>query len=260
MPKWMDNPAGRLGAFLESLHGRNGNGDKTVGDVLGLAEDADGPFVVALRILEIGRLAQATRSAVEALPDEEDPAFLLQHFHLVESLVKRLTDAVVMGAAGYAPTDRFVAKFIIPAPLDGAALFGLEAASRALHRCCPEPAIGPEHLDSLIHDVRELMDAVTGNPALSAEAKTFLVRRLRDVETALLGSRITGSVDLEDALDCLTGAFVRREDLREPALLGKINAFFQRLVLAAQGAEAIAGATASTVGAIEAIARLHGGN
>ena len=252
----MDNPAGRLGAFLESLHGRNA--DKTVGEVLALAEDADGPFVVALRILEIGRLAQATRSAVEALPDQEDPAFLLQHFHQVESLVKRLTDAVVMGAVTYAPTDQFTAKFIIPAPLDGAALFGLEAASRALHRRCPEPAIGPEHLDSLIYDVRELIDSVTGSPAFSTEAKTFLVRRLRDIETALLGSRITGSADLEDALDRLTGAFVRREDIRDPGLLGKINTFFQRLVLAAQGVEGIAGATTTTVGAIEAIARLSG--
>ncbi|MBB4762162.1 hypothetical protein ACFQFC_39020 [Amorphoplanes digitatis] len=257
MPRWMDNPAGRLGAFLESLHSRNG--DKTVGEVLGLAEDADEPFAVALRVLEIGRLARATRSSVEALPDEEDPAFLLQHFHQVEALVKRLTDDVVMAAATYAPTDLFAAKFIVPVPLDGAALFGLEAASRALHRCCPEPAIGPEHLDSLIHDVRELIDSVTGSPALSADAKTFLVRRLRDIETALLGSRITGSVDLEDALDCLTGAFVRREDIREPGLLGKINTFFQRLVLAAQGAESIAGATTSTVGAIEAIARFQGG-
>ncbi|GID96256.1 hypothetical protein Adi01nite_56680 [Amorphoplanes digitatis] len=224
-----------------------------------MAEDADEPFAVALRVLEIGRLARATRSSVEALPDEEDPAFLLQHFHQVEALVKRLTDDVVMAAATYAPTDLFAAKFIVPVPLDGAALFGLEAASRALHRCCPEPAIGPEHLDSLIHDVRELIDSVTGSPALSADAKTFLVRRLRDIETALLGSRITGSVDLEDALDCLTGAFVRREDIREPGLLGKINTFFQRLVLAAQGAESIAGATTSTVGAIEAIARFQGG-
>ncbi|MEU4529657.1 hypothetical protein AB0F49_15635 [Micromonospora ureilytica] len=255
MREWMDNPAGRLAFFIRSLPQRNQ--DRSIGEILGLDPNLSQPFAAALRMLEVQKLMQATKEAVEKLPESEDPNFLLLHFNDIEKFINGLTEMALSAASRINPADMFNSLFAARKP-GPEALFALEACSRALHRCSPEPALEQEQLTTLVEDVREIMDAVIASPSLATEAKEFLVLRLREIESALLHSKIAGTAELEASVDRLTGALVRREDIREPGLMGKIGTFFQRLVQAAQGTEAITGATKSTIEAINALTNLPG--
>ncbi|BFU44268.1 hypothetical protein [Krasilnikovia sp. MM14-A1004] len=249
MPDALDNPAARLAAFLRAIPERGR--DRTVGEVLGVTADANEPFDVALRMIEIRRLAQNTRTAVEALPPEEDPALLLQHFSEVESFVLAMA-SMAFSSARIRPADSFNARFGVRR-LAGDVMFSLDICAKALHRCSPEPYLAPEQLTNLIGRTRSLIDEVVLSERLTPGAKAFLVERLREIETALLGAQITGYANLEDAVDRLTGGLLRREDAREKGIMERITAFVKQLVQAAQGTSAIAGATASTVQAIETI-------
>ena len=225
---------------------------QTIGEVLAIADDDDEPFQVALRVLEIRRLASQIRASVQALPEEEDPEFLLRNFRKVEVFVERLAERALNNAARLHVSDSAADLVGLMLP-DPESLYGLEACSRALRRWKKEPSVDQSQLEELILQARSLIDIVLRSEALTSDAKAFLIRRLREVETALLGSRITGYADLEAASDRLTGALARRPDIREPGILAKIGAFFQALVLAGQGTTAIAGATASTIDAINSI-------
>ncbi|MGW5579610.1 hypothetical protein [Micromonospora chokoriensis] len=255
MKEWMDNPAGRLAFFIRSLPQRNQ--DRSIGETLGLDPNLSQPFAAALRMLEVQKLMHAARESVEKLPESEDPDFLLLHFNDIEKFINGLTEMALSTASRINPTDMFNSLFAVRRP-GTEAMFALEACSRALHRCSPEPALEQEQLTALVEDVREIVDAVIASPSLTAEAKEFLVLRLREIESALLHSKIAGTAELEASVDRLTGALVRREDLRESGIMGKIGTFFQRLVQAAQGTEAITGATKSTIEAINALTKLPG--
>jgi hypothetical protein len=249
MPADLDNPAARLAAFLRAIPERGR--DRTVGEVLGVTADANEPFDVALRMIEIRRLAQRTRSAVEGLPSEEDPGLLLRHFDEVESFVLSMA-SMAFSSTRITPADSFNARFGLRR-VGAEVMFSLDICAKVLHRCCPEPFIAPEKLSDLVDRTRALIDDVIGNGNLSSAAKMFLVQRLREIETALLGSQITGYADLEDAVDRLMGGLLRRADAHDEGMLQRINGFIKKLVQTAQGTSAIAGATSSTVQAIEAI-------
>jgi len=203
-------------------------------------------------------MMQKARDEIAALPEDEDPEFLLHQVGDVERLINGLTETALALTARISPSDVFSERFTLRR-ISPESIFGLEAASRALHRRRPEPTIDPSQLSMLIEQLRKLIDDVSSSNNLTPEAKLFLIRRLREIETALLGSRITGFADLEDAVDRLTGALVRRDDIRDAGIMKKIGSFFQKLVQAAQGTSAIAGATTATVQAIEAITKYQSG-
>lgn len=176
----------------------------------------------------------------------------LRHYDEIEVCAERLAKQATNSGASLQPSSK-AADLHASALPGNEALYGLEACSRALHRWKREPVIDQSQLDELIRQVRDLVESVARSDGLAEDAKVFLIKRLREVETALLGSRVTGFADLEAALDRLTGSLVRRPDIREPGLLNRIGSFFHSLVFAAQGTDAIAGATASTIQAITAI-------
>src|SRR4051794_41009529 len=91
MPSHLDNPAGRLSAFLQSLPVRGA--ETTIGEVLNLPVDSDEPFAVPMRMLEIRGLMQKCRNALEDLPEDEDPDFLLQRFPEIEQAIDAMTES-----------------------------------------------------------------------------------------------------------------------------------------------------------------------
>lgn len=257
MSELLDNPAGRLAAFLRSLPTRGEN--KTIGEVLSLASDDGEPFAVAVRMLEIRKLMRTTKETIENLPTVEDPPLLLKHFGEVERAINGMTESALHSAGRLSPTDAFSPQF--PARrIRDEVLYSLDICSRVLHRRSPEPAVDEAQLKELLVDVRALIDAVISAESLNSDAKTFLVQRLRDVETALLGSQISGFANLEDALDRLMGGLVRRSDVQDRGVLARVGSFFQKLVIMAQGTTAITGATSSTIQALEAIVRYRSSN
>jgi hypothetical protein len=268
MPKYLDNPAGRLAALIRNML-EGGGLSLPVGTVLGIPEDqGNAPLIVSLRLLDIQRLAVQTRREVEALPPDEDPEFLLSHFDAVDKWVSRLVDTAVrdanrlclstpvrsLFATGSNKGDADQARFRLPKE----ALYSLDACSRALHRQGTGSSLSDAEVPDLVERVRELIDLVVDSEELPGNAKIFLIGRLRDVEAALLASRIYGYEDLEAALDRLVGGLARRDDVRKPSVMTRVRGLLEAFSGATQEAAVVAEATYKTVEAIETIASSTG--
>jgi hypothetical protein len=279
VPDFLDNPAGRLLQVLRNISTSREQHSElvqahfatapapedpgfldeppdpswTLQEIFAMDAERPHPLQVPLRLLQVGNLAAEARAAIEKLGPDEDPDFLLRHFDEIDRFAAQLMeDAASPSAVRLVPSSSASRLLIMRLP-GKEALYGLEACSRTLHRLAPEPTISAGELADLVSQVRDLIDSVLNNTSLTEEAKFFLLGRLRDVESALISSRVTGLADLEAALDRLTGSLIRRADIREEGLLAKLTKFFRSLVGTAQGGAAIAGATTSTIEAINAI-------
>lgn len=63
--------------------------------------------------------------------------------------------------------------------------------------------------NTLVDQTRELIDAVISDAALSPKVREEIVRRLRDVEAALLRIQIVGREEVEGVVDAVLGCMVK---------------------------------------------------
>lgn len=197
------------------------------------------------KIVHMNNQITATRDAILALPEDEDPAHLLAHFPAIESITSDIF------LASQVPIRYFGAK------VSGEMLYSVQTCVRVLRRNgVKEETLSDEATLELIALVRKLVDEVVGS-SLPEELKALLVQRLRDVEDALTFVRISGTSGLTAAMDALLGASMRISQV-DPKHREKVGNWFTRLWSSAQslmeGTSAIAASATDIAEAVKAIA------
>jgi hypothetical protein len=201
----MDNPAGRLRFWVERFVSYTNKGEAIVVAACSmLDEDANQPSgrVAVMRLgAQLADMCDEVRAEVALLPDYLHPEMLLSDFHQVEAAVDQMTMA------------RQVTVEAFTQQINPAGHRGLEYLDAYLHSHRAQPWIDDETRESLIEQVRSLIDGITEDLDLAVDVKQFVLRRLDEVETALREALLTGTPGIEFATDALIGAMRRRPDM-----------------------------------------------
>lgn len=206
----LTNPAGRLAAILRNVASYHENefARTAWANALGTGDDE---LLLLSRCADVVGLVRATRQAIEKLPDHEDPEFHLEHFDAIEKAASQLT--AVGGGMRVLQFKQLLGPEVIRS-LDGSA--------RALRRLgLDEPSLDTEKVPGLVEQIRRIIDEVAADEGLPPDVRMLLVKRLREVESALLNIRITGYARVEETLDALAFAPIRSDldqDGKERAL------------------------------------------
>ncbi|MFD6261684.1 hypothetical protein ACFWFK_11160 [Micromonospora chalcea] len=236
-----ENSAARLGAILEQARQQPA---QAAIDVWMRIFDVSNRVGVLQGAADLVRLVDQVEHEVRALPEDEDPEHLLAF--LPE--IRKIVDALLY--VGGVQMNHFTAQ------VTGEMIYSLASCARALRRNGrAEPVISEDSTNQLVDDVRAVIDDVVASDLPSA-LKELLVDRLRDVEEALLSVRIGGYASVEKAMDALTFGAVRatKQGSEERAQVGSwLGRLWGKIGEHAQGAEAIASATATTAEAVKAL-------
>lgn len=201
----MDNPAGRLRYWLEQISTwPNKNEALVVAGCGRLGKDAntvEGRVAVMRLGAMLADLCAEVRAEVAHLPDFLHPDLLLSDFPQIEAAVDDFT------LSRQTPVKNMLTR------IDPAGHRGLEILDTYLHSQRPQQWIDDETRESLIEQVRALIDGITEDPDLAVDVKQFVLRRLVEVETGLREARLTGTPGIEHATDALIGAMRRRPDM-----------------------------------------------
>ncbi|MGY0535943.1 hypothetical protein ACW14X_00395 [Nocardioides sp. YJ-D4] len=200
----LNNPAGRLLYWLE-LGDQRPKGESAMGQwcvVFGLDASKVGDRAeCARRGTMLAALGQAARREAEQLPEMFQPAVMLTHFNEVESALDQFT---------ILPSTTMQQMF---AQMQGTGWQSLRMLDAILSTQRPEHVIDEGTKESLIEQVRSLIDEVTDDSDLALDLKQFILRRLEEVERALRETLLTGTYPVEQATDALIGAMRRRPDM-----------------------------------------------
>lgn len=201
----MDNPAGRLRYWLEQFSTWPNNGEALVVAACALlgkdANTVDGRVAVMRLGAMLANLCAEVRAEVAHLPDFLHPHLLLSDFAQIEAAVDDFS------LSRQTPVVSMLAR------IDPAGHRGLEMLDAHLHTQRPQQWIDDGTRESLVAQVRALIDGITEDPDLAVDVKRFVLRRLADVETRLREARLTGTPGIEAATDALIGAMHRRPDM-----------------------------------------------
>lgn len=188
-----DNPAPRLALILERTS-RAVPKDRALDSWMKIFDIGDKNDLPGRIALALSQLAEA-REAIESLPEGEDPAHLLTHFPDVEKL---FNDIVLQ--PGSAQMGHFIAQ------VKGEMIYSMQTCARALRRHgMREPTLDTEAINELLTLVRETIDEVLKSE-FPEKVKIFMVKRLREVEEALIAVSIGGFGRVEAALDAFAFA------------------------------------------------------
>ena len=136
-------------------------------------------------------------------------------------------------------------------------LNNLAHTADTLHYKCPEPTIPDDKLAGLVDMVREVIDAVTADEGLPTRVRAELIKRLREVEQALIHFRLVGYEGVQNAMDQFLGTVARYPEAHQN---GKSWAarIWGGIMGALTGAKQIAEAGTAVAGAIEAFKPMIG--
>lgn len=201
MADWReDNPAGRLHALLTQI--RKVDGAQSIERTLVYVLDVEGGYghVLFRRIADMVDLVRHAEEAVRQIDDVNHDL----HLRWVEPANK------LMNWAGQLPA----ASQHMQSCFEEAHFWSLEHCADLLHRQATETVLESESIDGLISLVREAIDAILGDEDMPVALRLHLVARLRDVEMALQGVRITGYAGVQQAMEAFTGAVVMAPEAR----------------------------------------------
>lgn len=209
----LDNPAGRIEAVLErakkytSERGSARDGWRQAFDV---GDASQLPARIAHFIMQV----QLTKELVAALPDYEDPEHLSTYFGNLDQIIDALLSVGALNMSQFAP-------WITPE-----LLFSLGACSRALRRHDgQEPTLDVGEVENILDTIRQVQEELTQS-ALPQHVKLLLIRRVREVEEAVLAIKIAGYPVVESTLDALLGSVAWRTD---PAEQNKVATWVKRI-------------------------------
>ena len=160
---------------------------------LNAERDAAGLLRCAARVTE---LVVETRRRIELLEDH-DPETLLEHYGQVEAIASNFPSMAQIN----------IGQFL--SPLDAAGLFGLKVCSATLHRWDWQPVLDRSVSDSLLEQVRSLIDQIRRANDIQADVRQFLLRHLSAVEDALVHIDLGGIEALARETDAFIGAAER---------------------------------------------------
>jgi hypothetical protein len=247
MVEHLDNVAGRLAATLRPLasFAPNISAQQAWAEIL-KAEDTE---QLLGRISRLVGLLEDTKRAIRELPEDEDRDFYLGPFVDIDNLPPRFITHF-----GTGNIDAFQQG--VPQH----AMVGLDAASRILRRTSlRDPVISEEGRTSLLEDVRALLNEVASHPDLEQGAKLYVIKLLRDVETALLGYVVGGFDDVMSAVAAVSAGATRiTEDEQRGWLVAAVGRLWAATVSRAQGVQAITGAAQGVVAAVGAVKHIIG--
>lgn len=179
-----------------------GSAYKAWAAVLGVSP-ANDFAVLLLRASEVLQLAKDIREqANDAIPDDVEREFALRDFGQVDAMLKNF--------ASIGNPNLTLTHFL--APLEETGKRCLEHLSFTLGRAEPDEVIGPEDEAALLTEVHDLIAAVANDDSLEPNTKTWILTRLREIESALLNVKVTGKSGVEGRLDRLLGGIIRRKD------------------------------------------------
>lgn len=201
----LDNPAGRLRYWLEQVSTWPNKDEALVVAACGvLGQDAnttEGRVAVMRLGTMLADLCGDVKVDVAHLPDFLHPDLLMADFAQIEAAVDDFT------LSRQTPVKNMLTR------IDPAGHRGLELLDTYLHTHRPQQWIDEEIRESLIAQVRDLIDGITEDHDLAADVKLFVLRRLVEVETKLRQALLTGGPGIEHATDALIGAMHRRPDM-----------------------------------------------
>ena len=191
-----DNPAQRLLDLLASARGYGNQPPRSAWAAIFEVPDSDLGEILRLGAVTYG-LALETRTQVENCPDD-DPALVLQNFGGVTTTVINFQNL------GALPT---MAQFL--QPYDSLAEYSLRLAASLLRRRKPETVLTDASLQALLDQTRVLIDSVSASEDIESDLRVWMIDMLREVETALLSVRVSGTSGVERATDRMMGATMR---------------------------------------------------
>ena len=237
----LDNPAARILAVLERVQPLLDQPGPAL-DAWQQAFDVRDPLDLPGRVAHFIQQVQLTKELVAALPEEEDSEHLSTYFRQLDRLCN-----VLLGVGIY-NTSEFVGS------VKPELLYSLGSCSQAIRRHGGrEPTIdvaGIENILSTIHDVRNEIVA----SQLPHNVSLFILRRLREVEEAVLAFKIAGYAGVEDTLDALLGgAAWRTPPGQQRPVGGWINRVWMAIQTGTKGTATIASSTQTVVESYKAI-------
>lgn len=191
----VDNPAARLHSFLSRIK-------------------AQGNLVTRQAICQALELDPAGTSLAEVL---EYIVVVMSWPDLIEQRVRELTNVNAdrllrwrprVGSAMTELSNAGGMSQSVFSQYNDTDLADLEHCADTLHYHSPEPTIAPDSLTEILGLIREAIDAISADTGLPAEARLWLIARLREVERALLHFRVVGYDGVTEAMERLCGGLV----------------------------------------------------
>lgn len=141
-----------------------------------------------------------------------------------------------------------------PSLPDGSAMYGLEMCAEALDEYeISEPTLSSQEATDLIQLVHDLVAAIKSDGDLTAEAKTYLIDRLLEVERAILHIEVVGMDRLQATVDRLVGSSIAFPEAHKPRVIEWMAKLWRAAHGLAIGTKAIADAGTSVVSLTEAL-------
>lgn len=238
-----DNPAACFEAVLDAINKVSGD-EQPVPTWMKILDVPD-EHLLAAGIADLTSQFQAVKSAVEELPDTEDPDLFRQYLPAIERV---LNDLLLVRNAGKMTHYKSL--------VTGEMVVAMRSCSGALRRnsSMVVPTLDDDAVQQLLELVRELVDEVI-SAGLSPTIQMFMVGKLREVEDLLLHVKIAGFTAVVDKLDEMLGGAIR-EARGDRTAFEKAHAFIQRLWAKLT---TVATGTSAITGAVEDTMRLLGG-
>ena len=193
----LDNPAGRLYAFLEAA--RQFAPDQPMRHAWGQALGVNPADLSQFwrRVAMVSALPDEVEQAVRRLPDANEELLLRP---LPRARVA-LSAAFTMGGTN----NLFVNEF------DAITLLGLEHCSDLLHRARFEPEIDSDTLEQLQQSIDKLIQVLDKQDDLDPVLERFIREHSAAIARALVDVRIRGAEALAEVVDSVVGAMVRSD-------------------------------------------------
>lgn len=97
--------------------------------------------------------------------------------------------------------------------IQGTGWHSLELTASIINSEAPDPTVDPERVAAHLTEVRDLIDEVAKDSNLAIDLRTYILRRLREVEDALIEATVNGAPALEMATNAMFGASRRQPDV-----------------------------------------------
>jgi hypothetical protein len=217
----IDNPAGRLYSILSNIEEKTNNLSQTIGSTVltALAEALEVNENSLDVVKELGKIFELIKDTEESLKKVDMGTEL--YLSTLEEIADAFTQIV------------FFEKLYNGGRLNvgKASLEKLGLCAFILSQKQGEIVLNKEQLHELLSEVRGLLDKVLDSE-LDADIKQFLIKKLRDIEQAIIDYKFKGSEGLQEVLESsIGGAFlnINAEERKENPLVSNFFTIVTRL-------------------------------
>jgi hypothetical protein len=238
----LDNPAGRLEAVLvraEPLVVQDLAATDGWMRAFDVAESRQLPGQIAEFVVQV----EHARTLIDALPvEEENPEHLLRYFPYLDRICENM---LILGNVRMAHFATWVKPELI---------YSVGACSSAIRRNGGrEPTLDADGIEEILELIIKIRGEIVDS-AIPQVVKTFILRRLHDVEDAVVAFRIAGYSGVESTLDALVGAAIwRTPPTSQEPVKGWLHRLWETIQRVTQGTAAIAGSAQKVAESYKAI-------